>query len=330
MNIEQNEYISILDLLKSFPEWLECVREFHYEEHIYKSKPSYESYWKTVDPLQAGYSDFCYSAMNPLPSYYKTIEEIETAMVEEDKIFVLEIPYCSGSDYSGSLVEVSNFKAMKEEYEDIPGLYTFYGDHGTFSIAMDLRMIILDGIGEIEETLRGLENYPLVDEGLYSNLEVEQENEQWESDGRSDFLRALEDSFSDFLEEEEHILQWYHGYNWSLSDIDEKKIDEYYYKQREDHSAYPFNECGSDIYFPFDFTEKIDIDSFKRFISYPPPLTIREYHQQDTFKSIENIIHSVSITPMVKDRDLKLNIIQGIVGIIKGYTTEQEILDIVL
>jgi hypothetical protein len=198
------------------------VRQFHYEQHIYKSDP-YESYWKEIDPLKDGFSSFCYSSI--LNRSEATIEEIEQAMEEDDKIFILEIPYCSGSDYSGSLVEVSNHKAIMEEYEDVPGCYSFAGGHGTFSVAFDLRMILMDGIGPIEELLRGLETYPLIDEDLHSTLEIEEEQEQWESDARADFIRALEDSFKDFLEEQEHILQWYHGYLWDLSDIDEEMVD---------------------------------------------------------------------------------------------------------
>jgi len=311
-----NEYISILDLLKSFPEWLEHVRLFYRDD----------------DPLTVGYSDFCYSVMRPLPSYYKTIEEVETAMVEaEDGFFVLEIPVCSGSDYSGSLVERSNHKAIEEEYGDVPGCYTFHGGYDTFSIAFDLRLILIDGIGPIEELLRGLENYPLIDEDLHSTMEHEAEDECWASYGRGDFIRALEDSFSDFLEEQEHILQWYHGWLWDLQDIDDEKIDEFYYEQREIANECPMNEEGGSVHFPLNFTDGIDEADFKKLISYPSDQSLKAFHNQDHFKVIESLLHKVTVTPMVGDRDMKLNIIQGIVRILKGdHDHKQDLINLLI
>jgi hypothetical protein len=88
---------------------------------------------------------------------------------------------------------------------------------------------------------------------------------------------------------------------------------------------------ASTIYFPFDFTDKIDLESFKRFIAYPSDMTLKAYHQQDTFKAIDGLLHRVQVSPAVSHRDLKLNLIQGIVRIVKGdQDQEQDLIDILL
>jgi len=107
--------------------------------------------------------------------------------------------YCSGSDYNGSLVEVSNYKAMLEmmhgetengerfEYEEGREYITYSGGYGTFAL-----VIRLDSLTEeILETLSRLGDYPLIDESLHSELELEAQNEAWESWAKSDFQREL-------------------------------------------------------------------------------------------------------------------------------------------
>src|SRR4051812_3681972 len=44
----------------------------------------------------------------------------------------------SGSDYSGSSVEVSNCKTFLEQFGKLEGVHKVYGGHGTFAVAIRL------------------------------------------------------------------------------------------------------------------------------------------------------------------------------------------------
>jgi hypothetical protein len=118
--------------------------------------------------------------------------------VREDTFALLD--YTSGSDYSGSLVEVSNRKAIEElcqacGFEDGEDYLDYHGGYGTRALAV--RVKALEGEDEsgfkasLLETIEGLEDYPLVDESLHSELEMEAQNQAWEDWGCSEFKTEL-------------------------------------------------------------------------------------------------------------------------------------------
>lgn len=110
--------------------------------------------------------------------------------INPNSVYLL-VPYCGGSDYSGNLCEVSNHKAiidaMPSDYEDGEQYLNYHGDFGTFDIGIRLDALTPDLLDMIE----GLEDYPLADESLHSELEMESQNEAWENSIRSDFRQAL-------------------------------------------------------------------------------------------------------------------------------------------
>lgn len=125
--------------------------------------------------------------------------------------------YTSGSDYSGTTAEKSNYKVILEEAErlaeemdDDSWFQTFHGDHGTYAIAFHVDKTP----DEIVEMLESLENYPVLDESAMSELESEEEDEAWESTYREDYRRALEKEFdgdADAVSDEElsdHFRRW--------------------------------------------------------------------------------------------------------------------------
>src|ERR1035441_6281160 len=126
-----------------------------------------------------------------LSSSYGDWEEVsDHTPIDPSKVFVMT-HYTGGSDYSGDLVEVSNYKAMLEllpsEYEDSVDYITYSGGHGTFDLAIRIDRLTAD----ILDAFKSLEDYPLLDESLHSELEMESQNEAWEQDIRQDFKTAL-------------------------------------------------------------------------------------------------------------------------------------------
>lgn len=147
------------------------------------------------------------------------------------------IEVATGSDYSGSLVEISNARSLKVEF---PWLVEVYGGHGTRGLAY---------LGKREnqnpaliEAIDSLTEYPIYSDDDHSELEHEKTQEAWESDGRDDFKRALVKYFDAQYAPDEHDL-------YGISD---ERIDQLWYDCTErlmggeDH----LNEQGDQIYFP--------------------------------------------------------------------------------
>jgi hypothetical protein len=157
------------------------------------------------------------------------------------------IEYATGSDYSGTLVEASNARVLKERF---PWLVTLYGGHGTFGVAYLGKRENQNP--ELIEALDGLEIYPLADEDDHSTLECERVDESWSESygGRHDFKRALVKLWS--LDDNEY----------DEDKLDDSAIDSFWYvcterlRGGEDH----INESGDSIYFPIDRV----IEDFRR------------------------------------------------------------------
>ena len=121
--------------------------------------------------------------------------------------------YCSGSDYSGQLVEVSNAQAFSETFSDGNGKWwtEVSGGYGTFAIVIDLEGIPDsdeedspdDLRDQVVEWLHALSLYPLADEDLHSHLEVEAQDEAWKDWAQKDFARAIAKRLS--LEDEDTL-----------------------------------------------------------------------------------------------------------------------------
>lgn len=149
------------------------------------------------------------------------------------------IELATGSDYSGSLVEISNMRCLKR---DFPWLVEIYGGYGTRGLGyLGRRENQSDAL---IEAIDGLTEYPLFDEDDHSDLETETAAEAWESDGRDDFKRALIPHFDIVIDDEhEHDLDD-ESHNEAIDQLWQDLVE--IFRGGEDH----LNEQGDAIYFP--------------------------------------------------------------------------------
>jgi hypothetical protein len=159
---------------------------------------------------------------------------------EEDTPVFVQAPYASGSDYSGSLVERSNFDALLEIAGDDLGrtVFTAYGGYDTFAL-----FVWLGNENEaLWEAMAGLDRYPLLDEQRHSELEMEAQEENWKSWAESDFRRAVEKEFSEEWNPEDAFAldEW-------LDDLGDD-IRVLFEHAREAANEYWVNESGYGMY----------------------------------------------------------------------------------
>jgi hypothetical protein len=94
-----------------------------------------------------------------------------------DELFLMS-KYFGYSDYDNScMVERSNYKLFMEEYEKEPGVFAVYGGYGTTDIAISLKWLLdpvnEDKANEIIDLLKGLNDYPCINDEDMSNMEYD-------------------------------------------------------------------------------------------------------------------------------------------------------------
>ena len=106
--------------------------------------------------------------------------------------------HCTSGDYIGAPYTLSNCRVLLEEFGGSPQCREAYGSYGSSSVAIDPRYLS----EELLESLQSLENYPVLDENHCSALELELQNQAWESWAERDFQRALESRLSSLCGDE--------------------------------------------------------------------------------------------------------------------------------
>ncbi len=147
----------------------------------------------------------------------------------------------SHGDYAGSeTVGRANIRAL----QDSPGAWLQHLDYG-------YEQLWLPDTPENRELIEGLEDdYPLIDDEVLSQIELELEEEAWGSWIRRDLLHNLPDSIQDFAE-----------------DIDDGVLYECYRQAMEKENEYPTFE-GDGVYVHIDRIQ----DTFNLLVeSYLPP-----------------------------------------------------------
>jgi hypothetical protein len=154
---------------------------------------TYGNRWIPVNPLsQRSYSyseltDTCrllgYAHLSPL----EIAERFSAEKLWQSATLVFCPDYFSSGDYGGSLVELSNLQTFLDDYSNAPGIYELYGSYGSAGLALDVRHIT----AEISEDLGALQSYPLRSEDHLCHLELEKEEEAWQSWAERDFRSAL-------------------------------------------------------------------------------------------------------------------------------------------
>ena len=175
------------------------------ERHV-RSKSAGDSYswcWESYDPnedaalsysqLESSHRLLNYSQLSPK----EIIEQISEQRLWRIATLVFCPDYFSSGYYGGSLIELSNLQTFLEDFKGTKGVWELYGSHGSSGLAVDIRAL-LDS--ELLEDLSALQSYPVRSEDHLSALELDKEQESWESYLRSDFLRALERHLEQLLD----------------------------------------------------------------------------------------------------------------------------------
>lgn len=185
---------------------------FTYEHMLYHGG----SQWETLTKPDMENGSFAHSHLKP------------TNSITWDCFFV---PNHFGSgDYSGSAVDRANRASFFEEYgEDVEGVYTVYSGYGYETIAIALRHITPEMIA----TFDALTDYPLMDDETHSRIEMEMEDEDWDSWIASDFQRAVEKALPDETDDDM-------GYDESA--VDWKAL---YFVRKEKTNTYWHAESGT-------------------------------------------------------------------------------------
>lgn len=91
----------------------------------------------------------------------------------------LKVPFTFWGDYSGSTVERSNYRVLLDEYRN--HVVDVYGGYGTAGLLVSRDWFASEEGEEFREIIEGLDNYPVVNEDDWSDLERELEDEDWDS-----------------------------------------------------------------------------------------------------------------------------------------------------
>lgn len=83
------------------------------------------------------------------------------------------IPHTSWGDYIGDTVDRANHKILLEK----DWAYDVHGDYGSRAIGVDLT----NRPEELDDILRALDNYPILDDNILSEVETELEQDDWDS-----------------------------------------------------------------------------------------------------------------------------------------------------
>lgn len=119
-----------------------------------------------------------------------------------EKWFLVDL--CTGSDYSGDLLNKSNFRTLLKMCElalqeqdtcQKPWFVDLHGGHDTFALALHCERVPQDVYDTIEHLVN---DYLIIDEDDYSELQHEAEEEAWPSWASHDFKRALEKKFPSY------------------------------------------------------------------------------------------------------------------------------------
>ena len=198
-----------------------------------------------------------------LSTHYGDWDELsENDPLDPAKTFVL-VEYASGSDYSGSIVDRSNYKALldmieaQEAHFDQPmeqgkDYLEYTGGHGTFALA--IRVDAMEE--ELVEAIMSLSDYPLLDESLHSEMEHEAQEESWRDWACGDFKSELEKQVWCKLEADMPVDDW--GDYWAQVDwvkdgdwrdtLDDSTVGRWAYDAMELANVYWMNEQGDSMH----------------------------------------------------------------------------------
>lgn len=137
----------------------------------------------------------------------------------------VEMPHCTFSDYSGCLVQRSNYEWMLENYKDNENIHRIYGGYGTAGILFSIEYLESDN--ELQDIVNMLFDYPVIDDEKLSELELQIDEESWNDYIKSYIVRQLDNVNYNYNEDN---LQ---GVVYNIMD----KINEYFIHE-DSNSSY--------------------------------------------------------------------------------------------
>jgi len=169
------------------------------------------------------------------------------------------IDYASYGDYSGSIIERSNYNGLLDEYKDI--LVDVTGGYGTRAL-----LINADYADEVDETgrettclvsdLDKLADYPIYNEDEFSSLEITIIDEAWDqwlcSEVRHDLEKLTHEKNEEHLTEcilANNVVDRWQGL-LNVDDLDMDKIADRYWELTWEQNEFPYCESSTDAVFP--------------------------------------------------------------------------------
>jgi hypothetical protein len=200
----------LLDRVKSLSE---LSGEFYFyepRERLLNSGSGSPLEWQSVSPNEADslsmgeldrYSSALCASLGS--SVTKLSPEEAVLLISERKIWqsvsILWVSdYALYGDYCGAPHTASNCRVLLEEFGGSPQCREACGSYGSRSVVIDPRYLS----DELLESLQSLEDYPILDENDCSELELELQDEAWESWAKRDFSQSLEERLSSLCGDE--------------------------------------------------------------------------------------------------------------------------------
>lgn len=186
------------------------------------------------------YTDGLWTAQNPEDFTTLSYGDLsETKTPTSTSFFLWSL--ATGSDYSGSDVEVSNHRVLLELAGEEAkkfgktvqecGVFDVYGGYSTYSVAVRLNC----PLRAVWEAIQGCIEYPVLDDDDLYVVEQEAQQEALESWARSEFRSALSVALDEYEE-------------WDLDEIPASDLDRLFQEAAETANEYWINETGNTAY----------------------------------------------------------------------------------
>lgn len=201
-------------------------------------------HWKTIDSVPIDDAGASFGDFSPV----KSLDDADKITLR--KLYLMP-RYCSGSDYSGDSVTVTNYRAWKEQFP-ADSFVDVYGWYGSYGIAIRAHKLTT----EMVETLDSLANYPLLDDDLHSEIEREAENDAWDSWVKSDFQKELVKLADEWKNETEEGTE--EGtkadslVDYLKNELTDSQLVEWFYQCAEIANKYWIHETGNQACFRID------------------------------------------------------------------------------
>jgi hypothetical protein len=127
---------------------------------------------------------------------------------------IVMIPHTAWGDYVGCAACRSNCEILASKWKDWDGVYVIRGDYGSESIGVYMNSLTDEQRDEVKDTIRGLNDYPLIDDEHHSELEQRIEEEDWECYGAGDVVNHL--NIEDVADEVMEKLHYVAREHWTI------------------------------------------------------------------------------------------------------------------